>query len=79
MCEQALNEAAVLIRPHGMVSAERQHNQLHKEEEPDPVEEAADNEVLAQEIQLSAGQAIHSSSRESDEVVDAEAEDVLAG
>src|SRR5258708_6656138 len=62
-----------------MVGAKRQDNQLHEEEEPDSVKEAADEEVVAQEMQFFAGKAIHRSGGEGDEVVNAEAEDVLAG
>jgi len=78
VCKQALDQAAVLVRPHGVVSAERQNDELHEEEEHDPVDDTADDEMLAEKILFLADQAIYSGGREGNEVVDAQAEDVLA-
>jgi hypothetical protein len=76
--KQALNQAAILVWAHGMICAERQDNELHHKEYGDPVEQSTDKEMISQELELFAYETINGGGRESDEVVDAEAEDVLA-
>ena len=58
MDEEALNEAAPLIGPGEVEAAKGQNDEIHDQVRADSIEQPADNEMIAQEIQTKAGKAV---------------------
>jgi len=73
--QQTLNQTVKFEGAYGVQCAERQNYQVHHEKEADSVKDSADDEVVFEDREPAAGDAIDGCGRECDEVVEKDAED----